>query len=240
MQTNNIVSFSGGKDSTAMLLMMLEHNEDISSVVFFDTGWEFPALLRHVNKLEKYTGLTFVRLKPKEPFDYLLNKRPIKRRSGDDKGVVYRYGNGWPSWFRRWCTGRKLNILEKYQRDNPGIYCVGFAYDEQKRIKTHFNKRYPLIEYKVTGEDALKYCYSHGFDWEGLYKDFVRVSCFCCPLQRIGELRMLYNKYPDLWNRMLKMEAEIPEGIGRRFKKEVTVSDLDNRFKNENKQQKMF
>jgi len=133
----------------------------------------------------------------------------------------------------RWCTYRKLDILEKYQRNKPGIYCVGIAYDEQKRVKTYINKRYPLIEYRITEQDALKYCYSHGFDWDGLYKDFTRVSCFCCPLQRIGELRMLYNKYPDLWNRMLKMEADIPEGIGRRFRQKITVSELDDRFRRE-------
>jgi hypothetical protein len=44
---------------------------------------------------------------------------------------------------------------------------------------------------------------------------------------------MLYNKYPDLWNRMLKMEADIPEGIGRRFRQKITVSELDDRFRRE-------
>lgn len=36
---NNIVSFSGGKDSTAMVLEMLERNVPIHSVIAFDTGW---------------------------------------------------------------------------------------------------------------------------------------------------------------------------------------------------------
>lgn len=46
---SNIVSLSGGKDSTAMLLMMLERGEDIHSVVFFDTGWEFPEMHEHID-----------------------------------------------------------------------------------------------------------------------------------------------------------------------------------------------
>ena len=37
---NNVISLSGGKDSTAMLHMMLERGESIHSVLFFDTGWE--------------------------------------------------------------------------------------------------------------------------------------------------------------------------------------------------------
>ena len=32
--SNNVVSLSGGKDSTAMLHMMLERGDDIHSVVF--------------------------------------------------------------------------------------------------------------------------------------------------------------------------------------------------------------
>jgi len=39
-----------------MLLMMLEKNEPIHSVVFFDTGWEFPEMKAHIGKLEKSLG----------------------------------------------------------------------------------------------------------------------------------------------------------------------------------------
>ncbi len=34
---NNVISFSGGKDSTAMLHLMLDRGESIHSVLFFDT-----------------------------------------------------------------------------------------------------------------------------------------------------------------------------------------------------------
>ena len=37
----HIVSFSGGKDSTAMLLMMLEKGMKVDYIVFVDTGKEF-------------------------------------------------------------------------------------------------------------------------------------------------------------------------------------------------------
>lgn len=45
---SNILSISGGKDSTAMMIEMLERNEPIHSAVFFDTGWEFPAMYPHI------------------------------------------------------------------------------------------------------------------------------------------------------------------------------------------------
>lgn len=68
----NIISLSGGKDSTAMTLMMLERGEDIHSVVFFDTGWEFPEMHEYIDRLERYTGMSFVRLKSKHSFDYWM------------------------------------------------------------------------------------------------------------------------------------------------------------------------
>ena len=53
----NVVSLSGGKDSTAMLLMLLERGEPVADVVFFDTGWEFPEMYEYLEKLEAFTGL---------------------------------------------------------------------------------------------------------------------------------------------------------------------------------------
>lgn len=40
----HIVQFSGGKDSTCMLLMMLEHNMPVDEIIFCDTGKEFPGM----------------------------------------------------------------------------------------------------------------------------------------------------------------------------------------------------
>ena len=39
-----VVSFSGGKDSTALLLRLLELNEPIDEVIFCDTYKEFPQM----------------------------------------------------------------------------------------------------------------------------------------------------------------------------------------------------
>ena len=110
---NNIISLSGGKDSTAMLLMMIEKKEPIHSVVFFDTGWEFPEMLEHINRLEEYVKIKFVRLKPQEPFDFLLNKKPVKSR---ETGKIHRLGYGWPAPLRRWRTRLKINAIEKYSK----------------------------------------------------------------------------------------------------------------------------
>ncbi|WP_132587301.1 phosphoadenosine phosphosulfate reductase domain-containing protein [Allofournierella massiliensis] len=35
---------SGGKDSTAMLLRLVEENRPIDEILYCDTGWEFPQM----------------------------------------------------------------------------------------------------------------------------------------------------------------------------------------------------
>lgn len=50
--TDNIVSLSGGKDSTAMLHMMIDRGISIKAVAFFDTGWEFPEMHDHIDLVE--------------------------------------------------------------------------------------------------------------------------------------------------------------------------------------------
>ena len=49
----NVVSFSGGKDSTAMLLMMIERGIRVDQVVFCDTSKEFPAMYDHIELVKK-------------------------------------------------------------------------------------------------------------------------------------------------------------------------------------------
>ena len=46
------VGLSGGKDSSALLLLMLEKGMPIDSVIFADTGMDFPEMAAHIAKLD--------------------------------------------------------------------------------------------------------------------------------------------------------------------------------------------
>lgn len=46
----NIVSFSGGKDSTAILLMMLGRGIKVDRIVNVDTTKEFPQMYDHIRR----------------------------------------------------------------------------------------------------------------------------------------------------------------------------------------------
>ena len=71
-KTPQIVSFSGGKDSTAMLHMMLDRGEPVDHVIWFDTGWEFPEMAEHVKEVAYKTGLEITCVRPDHSFDYWM------------------------------------------------------------------------------------------------------------------------------------------------------------------------
>lgn len=208
----NIISLSGGKDSTTMLLIMIEKKIKVDHIVFFDTGWEFPGMIDHINKLEKYVNREIVRLKPKRDFDELFEKK------------------GFPSFKIRWCTTQKRDAINKFcNQFKPHTQWIGFSFDERKRIKKTIGYCYPLVDWKTTEEGALKYCLEKGFDWGGLYEKYKRVSCWNCPLQSLSDLKALWMYFPDYWKRLLEMQ----EQSKYQFRMDYTLEELDERFRRE-------
>jgi len=208
---NNVVSLSEGKDSLCTLLVMIEKGIPIHSIIHFDTGWNFSFVEEHIRAVEKYTGMEVVRVKPEKPLDYWMFDHIVMSKS---KHRVNHVGCGWPSSMRRWCTREKIRAINKYLDtvENP-VSCVGIAADEAHRVKTNskYTCRYPLIEMDIDEKTALGYCLERGFTFGGMYGAFDRVSCFCCPLQRIGSLKKLRKNFPDEWQKMLDMETHLEE-----------------------------
>ena len=237
----NVVSFSGGKDSTAMLLGMIERGMQIDCILFCDTGLEFPAMYEHINRVEKYIGRPITRIKADYSYEYLMFDIPVRRKA--DSPIVKRYGAGchgygWPGPRQRWCTTRLKDVpRERFLRDLRKQYdvkeYVGIAADEQYRLDRKRNKCanhvHPLADWKMTEADCLKYCYDIGFDWGGLYEHFKRVSCWCCPLQSLAELRQLYKFYPDLWMKLKDWDKR----TWRNFRADYSVEQLEVRFQYE-------
>ena len=59
-----VVSFSGGKDSTAMLHHLIDNGQEIAAVIRFDGGWEYPELSYHLDLVEKLTKQTIITVRP--------------------------------------------------------------------------------------------------------------------------------------------------------------------------------
>ena len=252
-QIFHAVSLSGGKDSTAMLLLMIERGLPINTVLWADTGMEFPEMYDHIRKVDDYLyrerGIHITMLRHPKGFEYLMfeeeKQKPSSIENRQRLGVPL-YGNGWPGVKVRWCTGQlKTHLISKevnrIKGEYQALHYVGIAADEPKRIK---NEQYPLVDWGITEAEALKLCYDRGYDWGGLYEIYHRCSCWCCPLQRIDELRKLRHHHPELWKRLRDMDQRAIAQFGHnplgQFKQNWTVERLEQRFAAEDAQISVF
>ncbi|MDY3059298.1 MAG: phosphoadenosine phosphosulfate reductase family protein [Fusobacterium sp.] len=226
----HIVSFSGGKDSTAMLLMMIEKEIKIDEIIFLDTGAEFPDMYNHIKKVENYINRKIIILKAENNFEYMMLH--YEKKKGKNKGQK---GYSWPDFRNRWCTQYlKKSVISKYlkkYKNDEIIEFHGIAADEVERLNKNKEKniRYPLAEWNISEKQALQYCYDKGFTWNGLYKNFDRVSCWCCPLKSLKELKILYKKYPELWTNLEEWDNK----TYRKFRSDYSIKELSKKFEGE-------
>ena len=224
MEKKYIVSFSGGKDSTAMLLRMLELNMQVDKIVFADTRLEFPEVYDYIKKVEKVIRrkITIVRAK-KSWDDWFYGKFTRGFRKGQIRGFPKCH-------IVDWCS-RSLKQVPLHKFEEGNIVYLGIAFDEKNRIQKKTNRRivkYPLIEWGWTEEDCLNYLKEKNL-LNPLYKKFKRLGCWYCPKQNLKSLRILFKDYPKLWKKLKKMGKDSPI----KFRTDYSVEDLEIKFKEE-------
>lgn len=210
-----IASVSWGKDSLAMLHLLIDSEWPLDEVLFFDTGMEFEAIYaerdRMLPELEAL-GIKYTELKPKEPFLHKMFVHPVKKRG---TGEIHKFGYGWCGGACRWGTTEKTAALDRYAREREAIVYVGIAADETERLQKPKPpwKIHPLAMQDMTEEQCLGYCYAYGAAWEQdgvrLYDILDRVSCWCCRNKNQRELRAIHDHLPRYWNQLLGLESRL-------------------------------
>lgn len=212
-----IISLSGGKDSAALALHCFKEGWNIHSMVFFDTGWEFPEVYKTLAALEQYIQFPLVILYPPRPFIMELSK------------------NRWPSPGREWCRRRKISTLRNYAKKINSYELIGIAKNEEKRLlRKDYNSRnvmFPLVNWGFTETDNLEFCKQHGFNFGGLYDHFTRVSCFCCPMQSLNSYKELRQFYPKLWQKIVDWDRYLVQG-NRGYYKRLSAKELSKKLDN--------
>lgn len=228
-----IASVSFGKDSLAMLLVLIEENWPLDEVIFYDTGMEFQAIYDIRDKVKenlKEKDIKFTELKPEYDFRWKMFEKPVNGRNG------LHYGYSWCGARCRWGTSDKLNTIRKYSKDC--IEYVGIAADETTRLSKERkgHKIFPLAIKGMTEKDCLEYCYKRGFFWEEqtrngivrLYDILDRVSCWCCANKNLKELYAMYKYLPEYWNGLKDLQSRTDRPMKGQGK---SVFELEERFK---------
>lgn len=184
-------------------------------------------VFNQVSPILEENNIKFTVLHPKNSFLYDMFDREV---NGKNRKIYYGYS--WCGGLVRWGTREKARVCNKYC-ENSYQY-IGIAYDEKDRIK---DKIYPLVEWKMIEKDCLEYCRQHGIKWIehtkngdiDLYDILDRVSCWCCSNKNLKELRNIYLYLPEYWEKLKELQLKTE----RPFKKDRTVFELEEKFKNE-------
>ena len=231
----SVASVSFGKDSLAMLLLLLERKARLDEVIFYNSGMEFEAIYHirdRIRPILEQRGIRFTEVKPEAPFLYNMLDRPV-----DSKKNGFHLGYGWCGGPCRWGTKLKTDALDGVAPDAE-VHYVGIAVDEPKRLaKLGSPKCSPLAEAGMTEADCLAYCYERGFFWEEdgirLYDILDRVSCWCCKNKNRKELKNIYQFLPQYWEKLKELQAQIPMPMKPYSRKGVpygNVFDLEKVF----------
>jgi 3'-phosphoadenosine 5'-phosphosulfate sulfotransferase (PAPS reductase)/FAD synthetase len=180
-----------------MLHLLLEQGVPVSHVVYFETEWDFPQMRAHLDLVTAKTGLRIIRVRYYRYFEEML--------------ALW----GWPKSAGGWCTASKHRTCLKYIGHIKGdkTEYIGFSADEVKRTQTKWMKerrwpvKFPLIDAGMGEADSLAYCKRLGYNWDGLYDVFDRVSCFCCPKGGKAKRRLIREHFPELEREWQRLDA---------------------------------
>ena len=151
----HIVSFSGGKDSSAMLIRMIEEDWHIDDIVFINVmatsilGAELPEMYEYIEKMERYIQRKITIVPSVMSFDEGFHQ---KYEKGSRVGIIY----GYPLVVGAWCNDKlKRRAIERHYKQY-GEHCryLGIAADEPERL-AHLgaNCRAPLDEWGMAEAD---------------------------------------------------------------------------------------
>ena len=234
-----IASCSFGKDSLATILLAKEHGVSLDEAVYcevmFDKGisGEVPEHRDFIYdtaipRLERM-GVKIIVLRSEKTYMELFTGRVTR---GPKKGMVRSFPICGRCAVQRDC---KVRPIQRYQKTLPPetVKYIGIARDETERLLRLENGRQVslLAKYNFTEQDAWQLCEDAGL-LSPVYEFTDRGGCWFCPNAKRAELRHLYDCHPDLWARMLELQA-IPGKTTEKFNRTQKFSDIDAVFRQE-------
>ncbi len=245
-----IASWSGGKDSTASIILAHKHGEPLDLIIFsevmFDaeTSGELPEHIdfiksRAIPVFENW-GYKTVILRSDKNFMSCFNH--VVTRSEKRAGMRQGFPIVGKCKINRDC---KTDPIEKFLRHYPEAVTqyIGIAIDEPKRIKRVEKSKTQislLQKYGYTGQMAFELCEQYNL-LSPIYDFAKRGGCWFCPNARYNELKHLRTNHKDLWNKILELENET-NMIGSMWNtlKGTRLHDWEERFYWEERQISIF
>lgn len=210
----HVLNVSGGKDSSAMALLMAgrvrgfgHFRQDDMEYLFCDTQKELPETYEYLARLEAELGTKITYLNAKAGFDHWHKV----------------FGGYLPSPQNRWCTKMlKLKPFEAHVGNDPVISYVGLRADEDRigyiSTKPNIKTRYPLREAGIDYQGVIRILEDSGLGLPTFMKwGRTNSGCTFCFFQTPYEWVRLYETYPDKFEEAMQYESTDANNPNKQF-----------------------
>lgn len=243
-----VLSFSGGKQSSALLWMVLLGKLDIDKDKFVvlnaDPGMERSETYKYVRKLKiecEKSGIYFKTVEGGDLYDDIINLKNTNKTRFDNPPYWTMNEDGSKGRLRQSCTQHyKIKPMDKEIRrllwERYGIPInrkrlgnnivekwIGFTLSEVERVKPSRTKyayfRYPLIEMRMTNKDVIQFYNDNGLPIP------MRSVCNACFANGLETFRDMFNNHKDDWEQAVNVDNSIRDLTQVKIKSPCFVSN---------------
>lgn len=195
----NLISFSGGKDSIALAHLLKECH---MKKVFIDTKIEFPETYKIINKYKNNGGKLEI-AKAENSFFSLCKEK------------------GYPEYKNRWCCKTQKfkpfddYLNENYDEEYVRVFTGQRRWESIARYESPFVKPHkhitkqlsiqPMLEWVAM--DVWNYIWKNDLPINELYNNFDRAGCWTCPFGMKYRSYILQYTHPKLFSILDKYNA---------------------------------
>lgn len=215
-----VISYGGGVQSTALLVLAAHGQIDYSTLLFANVGddSEHPATLAYIrNVAAPYAAgagielLQLRRIRRDGTTETLMER--LSRPDTRSIPIPVRMANGAPG--RRSCTADfKIKVVGRWLRQHgatanePAVVGIGISVDEihranRRRSEPHEQVEYPLLDLRLRRDDCERIIESAGLPVPP------KSSCFFCPFRTVDAWHQQRREDPALFARSIELEKTV-------------------------------
>lgn len=230
-----VVSYGGGVQSTALLVMAAQGDLGVKQFLFANVGddSEHPATLKYLREVampyaSEY-GIEIIELhyEKRDGTRETLYQHVTKPEQKMEI-IPVRLQSGKPG-MRACTTSWKIRVIAKWLRkhgasaENPAYTHMGISMDEFQRMRVSDDPRrvnvYPLVERRMSRQDCVNVIQRSGLPVPP------KSSCWFCPFHRMSRWQEMAETEPDLFARAVAMEQKINEHRRARGRDDIYFTD---------------
>ncbi len=235
-----ITSWSGGKDSTASIILEHIHGLPPSDIIFSEVMFDKKRgisgeLPEHIDFVKNRAIPIFESWGHKveilhSEYDYvtLFNKKIIRSKHPERIGKIRAFPVGGMCYANRDMKIKAISKFLSMLRGQEYTQYIGIAIDEPERLERMHNRKgqVSLLEkFGCTEKMAYKLCEEYDL-LSPIYKNSGRGGCWFCPNATTKEMAYTKAHYPEMWEELAKL-AKTPNMVSQGFKYGKSFGEVD-------------